>query len=353
MKKANLYFRFHIGDYLADTNFLDAEEHGAYLMAMLHCYKHDFLPSDMKKLKKICKTQDEEIIETILEFFTQKEDKWIHRRIKAELKRAESISKKASESGKRGAEKRHEKQDVPSERQAKAKQSPSERQANAELTSNQEPVTSNPSNIDSNKLESCQKASFDCPAKSMVDYWNEKVTRHGLPTCKKITAGRRQKLKSRFVGECDGELDVWRKAVDLLCESPHHVGDNERGWKANIDFLLQPNRVTQMLEHDESDKKERKVVDLSDFKAKVIESAPDSIKEKWQIVLEGVLSNVGANTFASWFVDAELQGMTEDELHVQLPSKFHADWIQQNHIVQLQSCADLVFKNKRKVIVYA
>jgi hypothetical protein len=42
--------------------------------------------------------------------------------------------------------------------------------------------------------------------------------------------------------------DVWSAAFDALCRSAWHTGNNERGWRANIDFVIQPSQRNKWLE---------------------------------------------------------------------------------------------------------
>ncbi len=48
------YMKIHVGDYLADTRHLTAEENGAYLLLLFAMWRHGgSLPNDHKKLARI------------------------------------------------------------------------------------------------------------------------------------------------------------------------------------------------------------------------------------------------------------------------------------------------------------
>lgn len=68
----------------------------------------------------------------------------------------------------------------------------------------------------------------------------------GLSKARTLTAGRKKKLGARL--EESGGLEAWREALGNLRTSEFCLGDNDRGWKANIDFLLQPDSFTRLLE---------------------------------------------------------------------------------------------------------
>lgn len=83
--------------------------------------------------------------------------------------------------------------------------------------------------------------------KAFVLMWQ--AHRGGLPAC--TTAGSadgvRYKSIVACIKECD-DLDRWAFAIKALAASPHHRGQNERGWVANIDFLVQPSQRLKWLE---------------------------------------------------------------------------------------------------------
>ena len=53
-------------------------------------------------------------------------------------------------------------------------------------------------------------------------------------------------LKARLAEEPDEA--VWRAAMACLRESPHHIGQNDRKWKATLDFLMSPGQAAKWLD---------------------------------------------------------------------------------------------------------
>lgn len=106
----------YVPDYLADTGHMSAAEHGAYLLLIMHYWQNGRLPDDDKKLARIARmTPDEwaDVRETVAEHFY---DGWKHKRVDAELAKADEVMSKRSAAGKAGASARHGK------RKANAKQ---------------------------------------------------------------------------------------------------------------------------------------------------------------------------------------------------------------------------------------
>lgn len=80
----------------------------------------------------------------------------------------------------------------------------------------------------------------------LVDLWNRETAGSPLPSCLAATGQRFRDLDIATREEPD--LAVWREAIRALLVSPHHVGQNERGWKADIGFLVQPSQRSKWLE---------------------------------------------------------------------------------------------------------
>lgn len=76
--------------------------------------------------------------------------------------------------------------------------------------------------------------------------YNELAARINLPKCQKLTKSRKSKLKARLK-DCGG-VDGWNSALQKLEASKFCQGENDRGWKADFDFLLQEKSFTKLME---------------------------------------------------------------------------------------------------------
>ena len=101
----NAYMPLYVGDYLGDTSHLSTIEHGAYMLLLMHYWRHGGLPADDCRLAQIARMTDQEWRSAkvvIARFFSRK---WKHKRVEAELMRSQNRSKNA----KNAAHKRHSK----------------------------------------------------------------------------------------------------------------------------------------------------------------------------------------------------------------------------------------------------
>jgi hypothetical protein len=79
-----------------------------------------------------------------------------------------------------------------------------------------------------------------------VAVWNDMAADRGFPTVQRITAPRIKHLTARLA-ECGG-IEGWKFAVAKVRDSPFLRGQNNRGWKADFDFLLQQKSFTKLME---------------------------------------------------------------------------------------------------------
>lgn len=81
-------------------------------------------------------------------------------------------------------------------------------------------------------------------AEQVVEAWNTMADGAGVPKAK-LTPERRRKLGT-FVRR--HTIDDITEAIWAVPRSPFLCGENDRGWKAGIDFLLQPTSFTKLIE---------------------------------------------------------------------------------------------------------
>lgn len=84
------------------------------------------------------------------------------------------------------------------------------------------------------------------PIPEAVKAWNDLAAKHGLAKVARLTDPRRAKLRLRL--DEAGGLDGWRAALAKIATEPWLRGDNDRGWKADFDFLIQASSFTKLME---------------------------------------------------------------------------------------------------------
>jgi uncharacterized protein YdaU (DUF1376 family) len=96
----------YIADYLADTGHLTTEEHGAYLLLIMHYWRQGELPNDDAQLARISRLSNKKWLSSRATLAGLFSEGWHHKRIAAELERTDKVSKTYASRAKKAADKR-------------------------------------------------------------------------------------------------------------------------------------------------------------------------------------------------------------------------------------------------------
>ena len=78
-----------------------------------------------------------------------------------------------------------------------------------------------------------------------LDAWNEMAGRSGVPKASHLSAKRNSRLTA--LARAHGG-DAILLAIAAVARSPGLCGKNDRGWRADLDFLLREDRFVKILE---------------------------------------------------------------------------------------------------------
>ncbi|MES2625929.1 MAG: DUF1376 domain-containing protein [Pseudomonadota bacterium] len=113
MTDSSIWMPLYIGDYLADTQLLSTEQHGAYLLLIMAYWKNQGpLPNDEAILMSVCKLQPAKwkvCKPAVMKFFQVRSSMLVHKRIDKEIKNTKELRDKASAKAKKAANTRWEK----------------------------------------------------------------------------------------------------------------------------------------------------------------------------------------------------------------------------------------------------
>jgi uncharacterized protein YdaU (DUF1376 family) len=131
---ARPWYSFYPADYGRDTGHLTLVEHGAYRVLMDHYYSQEApLPANVTRLFRLCRAktaEEKKAVRFVLkEFFDGSEDGYRHKRIDAEIAKAEMASARGTMAARVGAAKR---QRISGETPAQVQPSPSQPQSPSE-----------------------------------------------------------------------------------------------------------------------------------------------------------------------------------------------------------------------------
>lgn len=108
-----------------------------------------------------------------------------------------------------------------------------------EYISNPHPVPS----VNSNELTS--PAEPELKPEHVIEAWNHTAERVGLKTVRKPTPERIRKLRTRIK---QNTIEDFTEAIAAIERSAFLRGENDRGWKAHFDWMLEPKNFTKLIE---------------------------------------------------------------------------------------------------------
>ena len=221
------YFQFNIGDYASHTRHLSLMEDLAYrrLLDLYYLKDGEIYGDEADVARQIgMRTNVSEVKQVLMDFFVIDGDRWSHSRCDAEITHFREKSEKASNAGKASAQRRS-----------------NVRSTDVQPTNNQEPITNNQQPI----KEDMSSGDDALKVEDVVEAWNDLAEARGLAKIARITENRRRQIKARIR---EYQPEDWSTALAAIYNSKFLCGENDRGWKADFDFLLQPKSFVKLIE---------------------------------------------------------------------------------------------------------
>jgi uncharacterized protein YdaU (DUF1376 family) len=103
MPKVDIWMPIYIGDYLRDTVELSAEEHGAYVLLLMHYWqKNGEIGSDVDRLSRVARVNEKTCSFILGYYFELIDGNYRNKRADEEMENAANRRNAASENGKKG-----------------------------------------------------------------------------------------------------------------------------------------------------------------------------------------------------------------------------------------------------------
>jgi hypothetical protein len=159
---------------------------------------------------------------------------WVQSRADTEIKKYQNNKKSASKAGKASAK----------ARQLKA----SERALNERSTDVQPNIKHKPLTINQEtRTKEKTTTSKEIPIQAIIDIYHDKC--QILPRVVKIHDRRKTSIRARWnEDEKHQSREFWEWFFSSVNHNPHWVGENDRGWTADIDWLINPTNFYKVIE---------------------------------------------------------------------------------------------------------
>lgn len=232
------YVRFYMSDWLSATRGMKANEIGVYFTMLALMYERgEPLPEDYTRLSRQCGCTPK-TCETIVGVLMQEgkvyrtEDGLWNKRVQKEFDFRGENSKTLSNAAKKRWEK-----------DSKNNGSKMHGQSQSNAKAMPKPEARNQNTLPEGSLS---------PADEAFAEFCEVAGRAGFNLPKLLTKDRRVKVNARLA---EHGRDGWSEACRKMAASRFCRGENDRGWKADLDFVLQPKSFNGLLEGKYDDTK--------------------------------------------------------------------------------------------------
>lgn len=226
MAKELPYFQFEPAEYLTkDVSFCSLEAQGLFINICAYYWQRNCELTKGQVLRRLNyeSALNELIKEGVIDL--QGEDISI-KFLDSQRENAISLSAINSAKGKMGG------------RPKKAKQKPTESRTKAEVKPNESHKIKEDKIKKDNKNNNANKL-----AEGVIEYFNGVCV--NLPKVIKATDKRKMLVTNRMKEYSKDDL---KKAIDLTAESAFLNGDNDRGWTANFDWMMEKRNFIKILE---------------------------------------------------------------------------------------------------------
>ncbi|MFN3352941.1 MAG: YdaU family protein [Brevundimonas sp.] len=241
------WYKRYGGDFVLGTMALSLEEKGAYSLCLDLIYDRGGpIPDDARWLAGMCgvslrkwgalrdrliATGKLAVVEGCLS----------NARAEREIAEAADASRDHAENGAKGGRKRAENAAKLKDNSAEAECGSNENKhiGQARLKPNQKPEARD-------KISDANASSVGgADVQAAFAEWNDLARRLALPVAKDLTPERRKHIRARLA---TAGLAGWREALAAVEASPHCRGENDRGWRADIDFVANAAKFAKLRE---------------------------------------------------------------------------------------------------------
>lgn len=262
MAKPDIWMPLYIGDYLADTMHLTTEQHGAYLLLIMAYWKNGgAISSNDQMLAATCRLSADAWSmhkHMLSAFFDTISDPalWILPRAEREMEKAGHNQEKRVLRAQKAAAARwsnnapsNAPSNALSNQQAMLNECPSPSPSPIK-DQDQKTLSSKPDGEAKPKRE---KKADETPYQEILDCYME-VCGGIFLGAEVLNDKRRKNIKRTYDLIVRGEqvfkdrgIEFWRKYFSRCITNKHWKGENDRGWKADLEFVTREENVLKVL----------------------------------------------------------------------------------------------------------
>lgn len=222
-------FLFYSSDFMIGTQFFTDEQVGKYVRLLCAQHQHGHLTK--KQVQSICSDFDEEVLS---KFTIDSDGKYYQKRLKIEIEKRAKFSESRRQNASGGKKQKNT---------SKASEKHMYEHMHEHMGNEDEDVNEN-----INETEKAAKV----PIKKIMEKYNS--TCGSLPKIKNISGDRETHVRARVK---EYGLDAVYETFVIAGQSDFLTGNNDRGWKATFDWLMNTVNMSKVLERRYSNEKKQ------------------------------------------------------------------------------------------------
>jgi uncharacterized protein YdaU (DUF1376 family) len=220
-------FLFYSSDFITGTYFMTDEQVGKYIRLM--CMQHQKEKLTEKDMLKICKTYDEDIYS---KFIQDENGNYYNKRLLEEIEKRRAYSESRRKNRQKKEKREENKEDMINISNTYDKH-----------MENENEIENINININDNRNKKYEK---------IIEIYNMYCV--NLPQVQKLTNKRKTAI-NKLLNEINTEQ--FEQICIIANKSDFLIGNNDRGWKADFDFLIKPDKAVSILEGKYNNKNQK------------------------------------------------------------------------------------------------
>lgn len=243
----------YVDAFLADTMHLTCEESGAYMLLLMSMWRHNgSVPDDDKdnaRITRLSVRKWKAVKQRLAPMLSVENGELTQKRLKKEWSKAENFAQKQSQNARKKWMGEPKKNNNLADATAQSGISQTDAPISISISNKESDLRSvvNTKRVDMPDLPKCldRRKSKPLPVKKAFENYNTAAGELGLPIAEKLTPERQRKLRARL---SEHGLEGWNRALVQIENSEFLRGGGAKGWRAGLDFLLQPSSFNKVLE---------------------------------------------------------------------------------------------------------
>lgn len=250
------FYSFHPGDYTLRTAHLEPLEDLAYRRLLdLYYLNESTLDGSPEELARIIRMRSSaaEVKAILDEFFSPSEAGWQHSHCDEVIAKYHAKAKQAATNGKAGGRPKK-----PSDNPEETKPVISGLPEKSESKTNQEPETNNHNHNQEDQKPLSPPSADDEEAAKQIKFTTvseiyNRVCGDVLPRCEALNPKRKTNIRNLCALKIRGgfpfrDSEFWEGYFNDCLTNPHWIGQNDRGWRADLEFLTRTEIALKVLE---------------------------------------------------------------------------------------------------------